>query len=68
LVVAKKKTSQADMQLDESGRVIEQVEDELANDRSVLIVEPTTESFGVRPRAGKAGVEATNGQASATKA
>jgi DNA topoisomerase VI subunit B len=36
--VAKKKTAQADAKYDERGRLIEEGEDELANDKSVLII------------------------------
>jgi DNA topoisomerase-6 subunit B len=47
LLVAKKKTSQADMKLDERGRVIEETNGELENDPNVLIVEQPGD-FGIR--------------------
>ncbi len=53
LLVAKKKTSQADAKLDERGRVIDEEAEDLGD--NVLIVEPT-ENFGIR------NLEAKNGQ------
>jgi DNA topoisomerase-6 subunit B len=47
LLVAKKKTSTADIKLDERGKVIEEAEIELEQDPSVLIVEKPNE-FGIR--------------------
>jgi DNA topoisomerase-6 subunit B len=38
LEVAKKKTAQADAKYDERGRKVEKIEDDLANDKSVLII------------------------------
>jgi DNA topoisomerase-6 subunit B len=48
LLVAKKKTAQADMKLDQRGKVIEEeTDDDLASDPNVLIVQPTND-FGIR--------------------
>ncbi len=47
LLVAKKKTAQADVKLDERGKVIEEAEAELESDPSVLIVEQANE-IGIR--------------------
>jgi DNA topoisomerase-6 subunit B len=55
LLVAKKKTAQADMKLDQRGKVIEETDDDLASDPNVLIVEPTND-FGIRT------TESTNGK------
>ncbi len=41
LEVAKKKTAQADAKYDERGRKVEKIEDDLANDKSVLIIPQT---------------------------
>ncbi|MGD9720666.1 MAG: DNA topoisomerase VI subunit B [Pirellulales bacterium] len=53
LLVAKKKTAQADVKLDERGRVVEE-EIELESDPSVLIVESANE-FGIRNAEGTHG-------------
>ncbi len=53
LLVAKKKTSQADAKLDERGRIIDEEAEDLGD--NVLIVDPT-ENFGIR------NLEAKNGQ------
>ena len=55
LVVAKRKTAQADMKLDERGRVVEDDEDDLESDPSVLIVHPA-EDLRIRT------TESTNGK------
>ncbi len=55
LLVAKKKTATADAKLDERGRIIEETEEALEADPSVLIVEKPSE-VGIR------GAEQTNGQ------
>ncbi len=47
LAVAKKKTAQADMKLDQRGRVIEAESDDLESDPNVLIVRPS-DDFGKR--------------------
>ncbi len=55
LVVAKRKTAQADMKLDQRGRVVEGEEDDLESDPSVLIVRPA-EDLRIRT------TESTNGK------
>ncbi len=57
LAVAKRKTAQADMKLDQRGQVIEENNDDLENDPNVLIVEATHE-VGIRT------TENTNGKKS----
>lgn len=57
LLVAKKKTSTADVKLDESGKVVEDVEGELKADPNVLIVENPSE-FGIRNAEPKPGTAA----------
>ncbi|MEX2114124.1 MAG: DNA topoisomerase VI subunit B [Pirellulales bacterium] len=47
LLVARRKTAQADMKLDQRGRVIEEESDDLESDPNVLIVKPTND-FGIR--------------------
>jgi DNA topoisomerase-6 subunit B len=55
LVVAKRKTAQADMKLDQRGRVVEGEEDDLESDPSVLIV-PPAQDLRIRT------TESTNGK------
>jgi DNA topoisomerase VI subunit B len=58
LLVAKRKTAQADMKLDERGKVVEETDDDLAADPHVLIVEPK-DKFANRTVEGSNGKKGT---------